>query len=133
VTKSMDAATSQDSCSRCRHRLLLQSLLPLSLIPFSSSRSQSVCNQRTGFCIPYWDRQVIKNAERSGSASNAGCEAGYDATSLVCLCHFAGCCCVTTGCTQRGGWSNHGLLLCCGRGGSRALSDICNTRIVQRR
>jgi hypothetical protein len=80
VTKSMDAATAGDHRLRCRHRLRLQLPLPLSLIPFCSSCSQWICNGRTGFWIRDGGSQVFKTAERSGSVSNAGCEAGYNAT-----------------------------------------------------
>ena len=80
VTKSMDAATAGDHRSRYRHCLQLQLPLPLSLIPFCSSRSQWICNDRAGFWIMDGSRQVFKTVERSGSASNAGCGAGYNAT-----------------------------------------------------
>jgi len=129
----MDAATSSDHWSLCKHRLRLQLPQPLPLIPFCSSRSQWICDDRTDFWI--WDGggQVFKTAERSGSVSNAGCGAGYDATLWVCLCDSAGCWCFTTACTRPGGWSNYWPSLCSRRGGSHTLSNICNMRIVQRR
>jgi len=131
VTKSMDAATARDHWLRCRHRLWLQLPLPLSLILFGSSRSQWICNDCAGFWIRDGGRQVVKTTERSGSASNAGCWAGYNATHCVCLYGSAGRWCVTTTCTRHGGWSNYWPSVCSGRGGSHALSDICNARIVQ--
>jgi len=127
VTKSMDAVTAGDHWSRCRHRLRLQLPLPLSLIPRCSSRSQWICNDRAGFWIRDEGRQVFKTTERSGSASYAGCRAGFNATRWFCLWGSTGCWCVTTACTQRGGWSNYWPLLCSRQG------DICTTRIVQRR
>jgi len=133
VSKSMNAATSADHWSRWRHRLRLQLPLPLSLIPFCSSRSQRICNDRMGFWIRDGGRQVFKTAESCGSSSNAGCGAGYDATPCVCVCGSAGCWCVTSACTWCGGWSNYWPSLCSGRGGSHALSDICNTTILQLR
>ena len=51
--------------------------LPLSLICFCSSRLQWICNDRIGIWIRDGGRQVFKTAEKSGSASNAGCGAGY--------------------------------------------------------
>jgi hypothetical protein len=62
---------------RFRHRLQLQLPQPLSLISFCSSRSQWIGNGRADFSIRDGGRLVFKTAERSGSASNAGCEAGY--------------------------------------------------------
>jgi len=102
-------------------------------ISFCSSRWQWICNDRAGFCIRDVGRQVVRTAGRSGSASNAGFGAAYNATRWVCLCSSAGCWCVTTPCTQRGGWDNEWLSPCSGPGGNYALSDICNATIVQRR
>jgi len=133
MTKSRDAATSGEQWSRCRHRLRLQLPLPWSLIPVCISRCQCICKDHWGFCISDGGRQVFRTAERSGSASNAGCGAGYYITRSVCLCDSAGCWCGTTACTQCGGWSNHLPLLCSGLGGSHPLGDIVITRIVQRR
>jgi len=129
----MDAATDRDHWSRCRHHLRLQFPLPLSLILFGSLRSQWIRNDRVGFWI--WDggRQVFKTTERNGSASNARCCTGYNATRWVCLYGSAGNWCVTTTCTWCGGWSNYSLSLCSGRGGSHVLGDICNARSFQRR
>jgi len=123
----MNAATAGDHWSRCRHRLCLQLPLPLSLIHFCSLCLQWISNDRAGFWIRDGGRQVFKTIERSGSSSNAGCGAGYNATRWVCLWGSAGCWCVTTACTWRGGWSNYWPTLCSGRG------DICNARIVQQR
>jgi hypothetical protein len=80
VTRSMDAATARDHLSWCRQRLWLQLPLSLSLILFGSSCSQWICNDRAGFWIRDGGRQVFKTAGRSGSARNAGCGAGYNAT-----------------------------------------------------
>jgi len=76
----MDASTAGDHLLRCRHRLQLQLPRPLSLIPFFNSRSQLIWNGHAGFWIGDGGRQVFKTTERSGSASNAGCEAGYNVT-----------------------------------------------------
>jgi hypothetical protein len=75
----MDTATAGDRGSRCRHCLRLQLPLPLSLIPFCSSRSQWIFNDAEGLCIRDGGRQAFKTAVRSGSASNAGCRAEYNA------------------------------------------------------
>jgi len=123
----MDGATAGDHRSRSRHCLRLQLPLPRSLIPFCNTRSQWICNDRPGFWITDGGRQVLKTAERSGSARNAGCRAGYNATHWFCLWGSAGCWCVMTACTRRGGWSNYWPSMCCRWG------DICNARIVQRR
>ena len=127
----MDAATAGDNPSTCRHCLQLQLPLPLSLIPCWSLRSQWIWNDRVGFWIGDWGRQVFKTAERSESASNARRGAGYNVTRWVCLCDSAACWCVTTACTRSGCWSKYWLSLCSGLGGRDPLGDICNTRIVQ--
>ena len=129
----MDAATAGDHWLRCRHHLGLQLPLPLSLILFGSSHSQGICNDSAGFCIRDGGRKVLKTAERSGSASKAGCWAGYTVTRWVCLYCSTWSWCVTTGCTQRGHWSNYWPLLYSGWGGSHELYDICNSISVQRR
>jgi len=81
----MDAAAAGDDCSRCSHRLQLQWPLPVSLIPFCSLRLQWTCDNRAGFWIRDGGRQGFITAERSGSASNDGCGAGYNATLWHCL------------------------------------------------
>jgi len=129
----MDDATAGDHWSRCRHHLRLQLLLPLFLSSCCCSRSQWICNARAGFWIRDGGRQVFKTAERSESASNAGCGAGYNAMRCVWLCDSAGSWCVTTACIWRGGWSNYWPSLCTAQGGSHVLCNICNARIVQRR
>ena len=129
----MDAATAGDHRSRWRHHLRLQLPLPMSQICFSSLRSQWICNDHAGFWIRVGGRQVFKTDEWSGSASNAGCRDGYNATHWVRLCGSAGCWCVTTACNWRGGWSNNCPSLCSGLGGRHTLSDICNAWIVHRR
>jgi len=121
----MDAATAGDHRSRRRQHLRLQLPLPLSLIPVCSSWLQWICNDRAHFWIMDRGRQLVKTAERSGGASNAGCGVGYNATRWVCLWRSAGRWCVTTACIWRGGWRNYWPSLCSGRG------DICNARIVQ--
>jgi len=133
VTKLMDAATAGHHWSRCRHRLRLQLPLPLSQIFFCSLRSQWICNDCASFWIGDGGRQVIKTAERSGSACNAGCGAGYNTTCWVCLWRYSECWCSKTACTRCGGWNIHWQSLFSGRGGSHALSHICNGWIVQRR
>jgi len=130
--QSMDATTAGDHLSRCRHCLQLRLPLPLSLIPFYSSGSQLIGNDREGFWIRDGGRQVFKRAERSGSTSNAGCRAGYNVIRWVCLCDSAGRWCVTTACSRCGSWSIYWPSLCCGRSENHALSDIYNMRIVQR-
>ena len=85
VTKSMDAVTAGDHWSRRGPHLSLQLPLPLSLICFGSLNSQWICNDRTDFCVGHGGWQVFKTAERSGSAINAGCGAGYIVTSWVCF------------------------------------------------
>jgi len=129
----MNTVTSSDHWSRCRHCPQLQLSLPLSLIRFCSSRWQWICNDHAGLWIRDGGKQVLKTAEMSGSASNAGYGAGYDAIRWFCLCDLAGCWCVTTVCTRRGGWSNYSPSLFSPQGGSHAFSDIGNTRIFQRR
>jgi len=129
----MDAATARDHWSRCRHRLRLQSSLPLSLILSCNSRSQWICNDRAGFCIRDGGWQIFKTTERSGSDSNAGCVAGYNATRLFSNWGSSGCLGATTACTWSGGWCIDWWLLWSGRGGSHALSDIFKVRTVQRR
>jgi len=78
-------------------------------------------------------RLVFNTGERSGSASNTGYGAGYNATGWVSLWGSSGCWCATTACTRRGGWSIYCPSLCSKRGGNHMFSDICNARIVQRR
>jgi len=129
----MDAATAGDNWSRCRHRLGLQLPLPLSLIRFGRLCLQWIGNDLAGFWIGDGGSQVFKTAERSGIDSNAGSRAGYNATYCVCLWRSSGCWCATTVCTQCGSWRIFWLSLCSRQGGSHALSDICNPRIVQRR
>jgi len=129
----MDAATAGDHWSGCRHRLQLQLPLPVSLMSFCSSRSQWMCNDCAGLWIRDGGRQVFKTAERRGSASSAGCEAGYNAMHWVCLWGSSGCWCTTTACTRRRGWSIYWPSLSSRQGGSHGLSDICHTRTVQRR
>jgi len=123
----MHAATAGDPWSRCRHRLHLQLPLPLSLIPSCSSCSQWICNDRAGFWSRDGGRQVFRTAERSGTASNAGCRAGYNTTRWFCLWCSAGCWCVTTAWARRGGRSNYCPSLC------RGWGDIGNLRTVQPR
>jgi len=123
----MDAATAGDHWSRGRHRLRLQLALPLSRNLFGSSRSEWIRNDRAGFWIRDEGRQCFKTAERSGSDSNAGFGAGYNAMPWG----SSGCRCATTACTWRGGWSIYWPSLWSGWGGTHALSDICNARIVQ--
>ena len=94
---------------------------------------QWICNDHMGFWIRDRGRQVVKTAGRNRSASNARCGAGYNATRCVCLYRSAGSWFVLTGCIRRSGWSNYWPSLCSKLGGSNALSDICNARIVQRR
>jgi len=129
----MDSATAGDHWWRCRHHLRLQLPLPLSLIPFCSSRSQWICHGRTGFWIQDGGRQVFKTTERSGSASNAGCEAGYNWMHWVCLWGSSRCWCATIACTRHGGCCNHWPSLCSGRGYCHALNHICHARVVRRR
>jgi len=141
----MDAVTAGHHWSRCRHCLRLQLPLPLSLILFSSSHSQWICNDRAGFWIRDGGRQVFKTAQRGGSASNAGWAAGFNVTHWVCLYSYAGSWCVMNACnlrggrsvttayTRRGSWHNYWPSLCSGPGRSHALSDISNARIVQRK
>jgi len=125
----MDAATAGDHWSRCRHLLRWRLPLPRSGIRFGSSRLEWICNDHAGFCIRDGGRQVLKSAERSGSDSNSGYGAGYNATQWG----PSRCWCPTTACTRRGGWSIYWPSLCSGRGGSHGLSDICKARIVQQR
>jgi len=127
VTNCKDAATVGDHWLRCRHRVQLQLRLPLSLIPFCSSHWQWIWNDHVGLWIRDVGRQVFITTERGRSASNATCGAGYNVMCWVCLWRFSGC-----WCTPCGSWSNYSPSLCRGRGGSHALSDICNVRIVQR-
>jgi len=82
-------------------------------------------NNRVSFWIRDGGRQVFKTTERSGSASNAGCGAGYNAEHSVSLWGSAGWWSVMTACSHRGGWNNCWPSLCSGRG------DIWNMRIVQ--
>jgi len=56
----MDVATTGDHWSRCRHHLQLQLPLPLSLIHFSSSHSEWICNDRAGFWTRDGGRQVSR-------------------------------------------------------------------------
>jgi len=91
------------------------------------SRSQWICNDRVGCWIRDGGRQVFKTAERSGSASNSRCGAGYNTMHWVCRWGCAGCWCVMTVCTRRVGWSNYRPSPCSRRG------DICNAGIVQPR
>ena len=69
----------------------------------------------------------------SGSGSNGECGAGYNASRWVCLWASSGCWCATTACNGRGGWSIYCPSLCSRKSENDALSDISNTRIVQRR
>jgi len=133
VTKSMDAATAGDHWSRCRHLPLLQLPMPLSPILSCSLRPQWICNDPAGFWIEVEGRHVFQTAERSGSASNAGCGDEYSVSWWGCLWGSSGCPCATTAYTQCGGWSIDWPSQCGGRGGSHALSHICKARIVQRR
>jgi len=116
VTNSTDAATARDHWSRCIYRLLLQCPLPLSLIPFRSSGSQWMRNDRTGFLIMARGRLVFKTGERSGSASHAGYGAGHTATQWVWLWDSSGSDYAMTACTQSGGWMIHCPMLCGGGG-----------------
>jgi len=129
----MDAVTAWDHSLRCRHPLQLQLPLPLSQIPFCSSRSQWICNGCAGCWIRDEGRQAFKTAERSGSASNAGCEAGYNTVLWVCLWASSGCWRATTACTRHGGWCKHCLALCSGWCYCDTLSGICHARLVHRR
>jgi len=129
----MHAATARYHWLRCRHHLQLQLPQPLSPTPFSSSRSRWIWNDRAGFWIRDGGRQVLQTAEWGGSASNAECRAGYNATCCVCLWGSSVCWCATTACNQHGGWSRYWPSLCCWRGRSHPMSDICIIRIVQRR
>jgi len=129
----MDAITAADHRSRRRHCLQLQLPLPVSLIPFCSSHSQWICNDRPGLWIRDGGRHVLKTTERSGSASNAGGGTGYNATCWVWLWSSSGRWCAMRTCTGRGGWSIYWPSLCSARGQSHTLSDICNARIVLRR
>jgi len=129
----MDAATAGDEWSRCRHHLWLQLLLPLSLIPFYSLCLRWIWNDRAAFSIIDGGRQVFETAERSGSAANGGCEAGYNATHWVCLWGYFWCWCPMTASTQGGGGSSYWPSLYSGCGESYTLSDICNKTINQRR
>ena len=65
---------------RCRQRLRLQLPLPLSLILVGISPSEWICNDGVGFLIRDGGRQVSKTDEMSGSDSNGGFGAGYNAT-----------------------------------------------------
>ena len=107
MTKSMVAATTGDRSSRCKHCLRLELPLPLSLIPFSTSRCQWIRNDRASFWITDGSRPDLVTAERSGSARNAGCRAGYNAMHSVPNCDSPGGQYPTTACTQSGGWSNY--------------------------
>ena len=84
VTKLMDAVTAREHWLRCRHCLQLQLPLLLPLILVCSLCAQWNWNGPAGFFIRDWDRQVIKTAESSGSATNARCGAGYNAMCWVC-------------------------------------------------
>jgi len=126
----MNAGSAGDHWLTCRHRLLLQFPLPLSLILFDSLRLYWICNDRVGCWIRDWGRQGFKLAEKRGSDTNAGCGAGYNSTQWVCLWSSTGHWCAMTACTRCGGWSIYWPLLCSGQGGSHALSIICNARIV---
>ena len=75
----MDPATAGDDWSRCSHPLWLRLTLSLAVIPFGSLRSQLICNDRTGLWMRDRGRKVVKTAESSGSASNAGHGAEYNA------------------------------------------------------
>ena len=102
VTKSMEMATGGDYSSRCSHHLGLQLPLSLSLILLGSSLWQWIFNNRAGFCIRDGGMQIIKTTERSGSATNAGCWAGYYAKHRVCLYGSTGSWCVMATCTRHG-------------------------------
>jgi len=124
----MDAATAGHHRLRSSDRLQLQLPRPKTLIPLWRWRSQWMFNSRTGFWIRDWGREDLKNAKRSGSASNAECEAGHSTMRSVFLWRFCGCCCATTACTRHGGWCRHLQSLCSRRGHSHALSNPCHTR-----
>jgi len=105
VNKSMDAVTAGEHLWYCRHGLWLRLPLTLPLISLYSSRWQWICNNHAGFWICHQWRQILMTAERSGSASNAGCWAGFNTTHWVCQCGFSRCRCATTPCTKQAGWS----------------------------
>jgi hypothetical protein len=124
----MNAATTGDHWSRCRHHLLSPLPLSLSLICFPSWRWEWMINDRAGFSIKDGGWQVSKTTERNGSASNAGCIAGYNITHWVYLRGSSG-----WWCTQRGSWSIYWPSLCSRWGESHLLSVISNVIILQQR
>jgi len=125
----MDTAIAGDHWSKRRHRLWTLLPLPLSLILFGCLHSPWICNVRAGFWIRDGARQVFKAAENSGCDSNAGCRPGYNTTGWG----FYRCWCATTTCTGRGCWWLYWLSLSSARVESHELTDISNTRSVQRR
>jgi len=81
---------------------------------------------------PHWPGYTVwfqTSAGLPGPVTNTR----YNATGCVFLHCSAGSWCATTACTLRSGWSIHWPSLCRGRGGSQALSHICDSTIVQRR